>query len=33
MVAAVVLIGKRVRSHFDEQYELHRASKAAKATA
>jgi hypothetical protein len=24
MVAAVVLIGKRVRSHFDEQYELHR---------
>ena len=26
MVAAVVLIGKRVRSHFDEQYELHKKS-------
>ena len=31
MVAAVVLIGKRVRAHFDEQYELHR--KTAKAAA
>ena len=33
MVAAVVLIGKRVRAHFDEQYQLHKASKAAKAAA
>jgi ferrous iron transport protein B len=33
MVAALVLIGRKVRSHFDEQYELHKAAKAAKATA
>jgi hypothetical protein len=33
MVTAVVLISRKVRSHFDEQYELHKASKAAKATA
>ena len=33
MVAAVVLIGRKVRAHFDEQYQLHKASKAAKATA
>jgi ferrous iron transport protein B len=24
MVAAVVLIGRKVRAHFDEQYELHK---------
>jgi hypothetical protein len=33
MVAAVVLIGRKVRAHFDEQYQLHKAAKAAKATA
>jgi len=33
MVAALVMIGKRVRSHFDEQYELHKGAKASKATA
>ena len=33
MVAALILISKRVRAHFDEQYELHKASKAAKAAA
>ena len=33
MVAAVVLIGKRVRAHFDEQYELHRKTSHEGATA
>ena len=33
MVAAVVLIGRKVRAHFDEQYELHKGTAAAKATA
>jgi ferrous iron transport protein B len=32
-VVAIVLIGKRVRAHFDEQYALHKASSASKATA
>ena len=31
MVAALVLIGRKVRAHFDEQYALHNAAKAAKA--
>ena len=33
MVTALILIARKVRAHFDEQYELHKASKAAKATA
>jgi len=33
MVAAVVVIGKRVRAHFDEQYELHRKTSAEGAAA
>ncbi|MBQ6150953.1 MAG: ferrous iron transporter B [Mogibacterium sp.] len=33
MVAALILIGRKVRAHFDEQYQLHKAAKAAKATA
>jgi ferrous iron transport protein B len=32
-VVAIVLIGKKVRAHFDEQYALHKASGASKATA
>ncbi|MBR6351701.1 MAG: hypothetical protein IKR93_05205 [Firmicutes bacterium] len=31
MVLAVILIGKKVRSHFDEQYRLHAKTNAAKA--
>jgi ferrous iron transport protein B len=34
MVAVLVLVAKKVRAHFDEQYELHKAAtKEAKATA
>ncbi len=33
MVAALVLIGRKVRAHFDEQYELHRNTKTAEAAA
>ena len=33
MVAALILIGRKVRAHFDEQYQLHKAAKTAEATA
>lgn len=33
MVAALILIARKVRAHFDEQYELHKSAKAAEATA
>ena len=33
MVAALILIGRKTRAHFDEQYALHKGSAAAKATA
>ena len=33
MVVALILIGRKVRAHFDEQYALHKSTKASKATA